>query len=69
MLLRRSVGAAVNLVSWRHMRYSMASSWMWAGIIDYRRTAVDREALVDQLLFMHDELGDSWFGRIILDML
>ena len=69
MLLRRSVGAAVNLVSWLHMRYSMASSWMWAGIIDYRRTAVDREALVDQLLFMHDELGDSRFGRIILDRL
>ena len=25
--------------------------------------------MADQLLFMHDELGDSWFGRIILDRL
>ena len=61
--------STVSWLTYRLINGSMSPPWLWAGVIDFRRTAVERASIKDQLFAMDVELTDSWFHDTMIEAL
>ena len=64
--LRNGVGTAVAWLFIRFVQGVMAMPWIWAALVDTRRSLEDRRSVRDQIWHMAEELKDVWFTLELL---
>ena len=65
----RRTGLVASCWQWfRHYEGPMRSPWLFAALIDRRRPREERRDILRQLRGLSDESLDSWFGKIIMDL-
>ena len=70
LLFRRACQVGASLVFYRFLVMVFRAPWLWASLVDFRRTEADRDSVASQLWGLRDipELREEWFTDILLDM-
>ena len=70
LLFRRACQSASSLVFYRLLVLVFRAPWLWAALVDFRRTDADRGQVASQLwgLRRSPELREEWFTYVIFDM-
>ena len=64
---RRACRCASALVHYRFIVGCFALPWLWAALIDHRRSPEDRANVARQIWNMPHELIDLWFSEVLLE--